>query len=207
MNKNRVETISDGVFAIVMTLLIFDVKIPEVPGTVSNAELWILIGNLSPLIVSYALSFLVLSVFWINHHFIFHNFARSVNRQLNLLNMLYLMFLAFVPFSAHLLGIYYHHQPAVIVYGLNILAVVIMAALMSRYIRSHPELCNPNLSPRLISQGQIRTTISMVSYTAGILVSFVSVPLAIALFLFPVIFNIIPGSLDLFERLSGVEIG
>ena len=94
MNKNRVETISDGVFSIVMTLLIFNVSVAAVATPITDRELWVMIGTLWPLLVSYALSFLVLSVFWINHHFTFHRRAKNVNRQLNLMNMLYLMLLA-----------------------------------------------------------------------------------------------------------------
>lgn len=207
MNKARVETISDGVFAIVMTLLIFDVKVPEIAGGVSNAQLWDMIGTLWPLFVSYAFSFLVLSVFWINHHFLFHTYARSVNRQLNLMNMLYLLFLAFVPFSAHLLGVYYINEPAVIIYGLNILAVVCVSGLMMRYIRSHPELRNQNLSTRVIQQSKIRTGLSIGCYLLGLLVSLVSIPAAIVLFLFPMLFNIIPGTLNLFEKILGLKFG
>jgi uncharacterized membrane protein len=207
MDKNRVETISDGVFSIVMTLLIFDVKVPEVVGGVTEMELWHMIGSLWPLFVSYALSFLVLSVFWINHHFLFNTFVKKVDRKLNLLNMVYLMFLAFVPFSAHLIGIYSTHEAAVLVYGLNILAVIIMAQAMTRYVRKHPELRNSGISKRLSKQGRIRTFITMGSYVLGIAASFASIPLAIFLYLFPMVFNIIPGTLDFAERLFMLDFG
>lgn len=206
MNKNRVETISDGVFAIVMTLLIFDVKVAVVTGGVSDAHLWRMIGALWPLFISYAFSFVVLSVFWINHHFLFHAFARNVNRQLNLLNMIYLLFLAFIPFSAHLLGTYYDNQPAVLVYGLNMLAAVSMSVLMQRYVRNHPDLRNQHLSSRVVTQARIRNGLSVASYVSGLIASFVYLPLSIFLFLFPILFNIIPGSLNFFERLFDFEI-
>src|SRR6185436_5693378 len=104
MNKVRVETLADGVFAIAMTLLILDVKLPEMEGVASNAELWSAILALWPNVVAYVFSFMILAVAWMNHHFLFHFFAKAVNRQLNLLNMLYLMVIAFLPFSADLLG-------------------------------------------------------------------------------------------------------
>ena len=206
MNKSRVETISDGVFAIVMTLLIFDVKIPDALHVTTNTELWMALGMLWPLFVSYAFSFLVLSVFWINHHFLFHTFAKAVDRQLNLMNMVYLMFLAFVPFSAHLIGSYQTLQPAIIVYGLNILAIVLLSAGMIRYIRKNPELRNDSLSSRTKTQARIRTSLSIGSYVLGLLASFFYIPLSIALFLFPLLFNVIPGTLDLAERLFRFEI-
>ncbi len=204
MNKARIEALSDGVFAIVMTLLIFDVKVPATTGPVSDLELWRMIFNLWPLLISYALSFFVLSVIWINHHFLFHTFAKEVNRQLNLMNMIYLMLVAFVPFLAHLFGSFPYHQPAVVVYGLNILAVVAMGLWMNIYIQGHETLGN-DVSKRMITQGRIRNTLTIVSYALGIVASFISPSLSLALYLFPLIFNIIPGSLNLAERTLGLE--
>src|SRR5579864_1027466 len=112
MNKSRVEAFSDGVFAVVITLLVFDIKLPALPPQISDAQLWGELGVLWPLIVVYFMTFAVLSVIWINHHFLFHSFAKSVDRWLNLLNLAYLMFVAFVPFSALLIGTYPTHQPA-----------------------------------------------------------------------------------------------
>ena len=200
MNKSRVETISDGVFAIVMTLLVFDIKVPSA-DIISSADLWGALATLWPLFLSYAFSFLVLSVFWINHHFLFHSFTRAVNRQLNLLNMVYLLFLAFVPFSAHLLGTFYTHQAAVVVYGLNILAVVMTSTAMMVYIRARPELRNEDLSRRTVKQSWFRVWLSILLYVCGLLVSFISTPLSICFYLFPMFFNIIPGTLDFFERI------
>jgi uncharacterized membrane protein len=205
MNKGRAEAFSDGVFAIVMTLLIFDVKVPTIAGPVSNAQIWGMLGTLSPLIVSYALSFLVLAVFWINHNFLFHTFMKKLDRNLNLMNLVYLMFLVFVPFSAHLFGTYPYNEPAALIYGLNILAVMIMSASMVRYLARHKDLRN-DLTPRLVKQARVRTTLSEVSYILGIVCSFVFIPASIFFYLFPLIFNIIPGTLNLVEKLFRFEL-
>jgi len=207
MNKNRVETISDGVFSIVMTLLIFNVSVAAVATPITDRELWVMIGTLWPLLVSYALSFLVLSVFWINHHFTFHLLAKNVNRQLNLMNMLYLMLLAFVPFSAHLIGVYPHNEPSYLVYGINILAIVFLSAVMSHYIRNHADLREDDISPRLVKQGRIRTNLSIVSYLFGILFSFLYLPATVFLYLFPMVFNIIPGTLNFAEKHLNLDFG
>jgi len=207
MNKNRVETISDGVFSIVMTLLIFNVTVAAVATPITDRELWVMIGTLWPLLVSYALSFLVLSVFWINHHFTFHLLAKNVNRQLNLMNMLYLMLLAFVPFSAHLIGVYPHNEPSYLVYGINILAIVLLSAVMSHYIRHHADLREDDISPRLVKQGRIRANLSIVSYLLGILLSFVYLPATVFLYLFPMVFNIIPGTLNFAEKHLNLDFG
>jgi uncharacterized membrane protein len=205
MNKNRVEAFSDGVFSIVMTLLVFDLKVPALVGTVTNGQLWASLGTLSPLLASYFLSFLVLAVFWINHNFLFHSFMKTLDRNLNLMNLLYLMFLVFVPFSANLFGTYPYNEPAALIYGLNILAVIIMSASMVRYLAKHKNLRN-DISTRIIKQARIRTSLTEVSYVLGILFSFFFIPASIFFYLFPLLFNIIPGTLNLVEKLFRFEL-
>jgi uncharacterized membrane protein len=205
MNKSRVEAFSDGIFAIVMTLLIFDVKVPTIVGPVTDTQVWMMLAALSPLIVSYALSFLVLAVFWINHNFLFHTFMKKLDRNLNLMNLVYLLFLVFVPFSAHLFGTYPHNQPAALIYGLNILAVMIMSASMVRYLAFHKDLRN-ELTPRLVKQARVRTALSEGSYLLGIFFSFFFIPASIFFYLFPLLFNIIPGTLNLVEKLFKFEL-
>src|SRR5579872_4721147 len=119
MDKGRLEAFSDNVFSIAMTLLVFDITVPVITGTVSNTELWRVIGSLVPLGILFVVSFTVMAVLWVNHHFLFQTFAKAVDRRLNLLNLAYLMFVVFVPFSSTLIGRYWLNQPAGIVYGLN----------------------------------------------------------------------------------------
>ena len=202
MNKGRLEAFSDGVFSIVMTLLIFDIKVPVIPEPVSNIELWRQFLLLWPLLSVYFLSFAVLSVLWINHHFLFHSFAKSVDRKLNLLNLTYLAFVAFVPFSAHFIGTYHTHQPAAIIYGLNIFIIAALSSRMVTYMkRNKQELLNEDISQRLINQARFRSRLSLFCYVAGLCISFFNVPVTLLFYAFPVIFNIIPGSLDLAERI------
>ena len=205
MNKSRAESFSDGVFAIVMTLLVFEIRLPAVTGAVTNAQLWGMLATLSPLVASYMLSFLVLAVFWINHNFLFHSFIKELDRRLNLMNLIYLMFLVFVPFSANLFGTYPYNQPAALIYGLNILAVMVMSATMVRYLYRHKEL-RLEISSRLVKQARIRTGLTEVSYVLGILFSFFYIPASIFFYLFPLIFNIIPGTLNFIEKVFKFEL-
>jgi uncharacterized membrane protein len=206
MNKGRLEAFSDGVFSIVMTLLIFDIKVPDLPKPVSDVTLWHAVGALFPLIAVYFLSFAVLATLWINHHFLFHTFAKSVDRRLNLLNMLYLMFVAFVPFSAHLIGTYHHNQPAAIIYGANLFIIVLVSIGIQSYIKRHPDINNERLEQRVRNQARFRAALSLFSYMLGIFFSFVYVPATLFFFAFPVIFNIVPGTLDLTERIFGFSL-
>jgi uncharacterized membrane protein len=202
MNKSRLEAFSDGVFSIVMTLLVFDIKIPNIPEPVTDQAIWHQLAILSPLLGVYFLSFAVLSVIWINHHFLFHSFAKSVDRPLNLLNLAYLSFVAFVPFSAYFIGTFPSHQPAAIIYGLNIFVIVALSSRMVTYMKRHKgKLLNENIPQRLVNQARFRSRLSLFCYVAGLAISFVNVPVTLFFYAFPVIFNITPGSLDLAEQI------
>ena len=185
-----------------MTLLIFDIKLPDLTGPVSNAEVWNQLAMISPYLVIFFLSFAVLSTIWINHHFLFHSFAKSIDRRLNLMNLTYLAFVAFVPFSAYFIGRYSTNQPAAIIYGLNIFIIVALSARMVTYIKKHKgTLLNENISPRLVNQARFRSRVSLFCYLAGLIVSFVNVPTSLFFYAFPVIFNIVPGTLDMAEKI------
>ena len=201
MNKSRLESFSDGVFSIVMTLLIFDIKVPDLALPVTNDSLSQAIVGVMPLLGVYFLSFAVLSTLWINHHYLFHQFVRTVDRRLNILNLAYLMFVAFVPFSANVIGRYHEFQAAAIIYGLNVIIIVAISTAMMGYIKSHTEIMNPTLPQRTINQARFRADLSLTSYMLGLVLSFFYVHGSLFFFAFPIIFNIIPGTLDFTERL------
>src|ERR1051326_7584148 len=132
MDKDRLEALSDGVFSIVMTLLIFNISVPMLT-TQSDSELTAALGKLWPTFASYFTSFAVLAMFWISHNFFYHSFTKEVNRKLVLLNMLYLSLLAFIPFSMRLLGQYDGLRTAVILYGVNVFAIGLVASAVLHY--------------------------------------------------------------------------
>ncbi|MGL5830858.1 MAG: TMEM175 family protein [Candidatus Altimarinota bacterium] len=202
MNKLRLELLSDAVFAIIMTLLIIEIKVPELHGaTINNFDLLGKILELGDLFMSYFLSFFILAMFWLSHHALFHFFVTNINRQLAVLNMVFLCFLCLIPFSAHLLGSYPHLQTAIVFYGLNVIAVSTMGLIMFFYALKSKEIDNGELKSRNLKQAAIRLVLTPIFAILGILISFVA-PYFIAglLFVFPIIFNIIPGGLDFLEK-------
>ena len=205
MNKARLEALSDGVFSIVMTLLIFDIKVPILPEPVTNGALWQELAILSPHILVYAGTFIVLSVMWINHHFLFQSFAKKVDRYLNLTNLLYLMFVAFVPFSASFMGQYYTYQSAVVLYGLNILVITGISVFMTFHIKRTQG--TDHLSMRLINQARFRSVLSISCYVFGIAISFVNPYASLFFYIFPVVFNFVPGLLNFTEHIFGFDLG
>jgi uncharacterized membrane protein len=144
---NRLKLLTDGVFAIVMTLLVLDITIPEIayPNPVpSLPELW-------PKLFRYTLSFLVLGILWGFHHLAFHFIKRS-NMALVWLNIILLMFVALMPFSTSIRAV----PPATpslvstVIYVLNIALAIAMILIIWTYATGKHRLVDSDISPRLV---------------------------------------------------------
>jgi TMEM175 potassium channel family protein len=112
--KTRIEAFSDGVFAIVITLMAFDIKLGANVGDLRQA-----LHLLLPKLNGYILSFALVGMYWVAHHQMFHVFRR-INRVLMWLNLLFLLFVTFLPFTTSLLSVGSLSQLAVIIYGANL---------------------------------------------------------------------------------------
>jgi uncharacterized membrane protein len=102
VTTHRVESFSDGVFAIAITLLILEIKVPLFGGGNSRDLASALLG-LWPSYFGYVFSFVMIGIHWIQHHYVFKLYERS-DHNFALLNMLYLMTIAFVPFPTAVLA-------------------------------------------------------------------------------------------------------
>ena len=116
MSTSRTEAFSDGIFAIAATLLVLELKVPQVePGGLADAllESW-------PSYATYVVSFLTIGIIWVNHHAVLDR-IREVNRPLLFMNLMFLMAVAAIPFPTALLGDYlqagHDERLAVAVYG------------------------------------------------------------------------------------------
>ena len=114
MPKTRIEAFSDGVFAIVITLMAFDIKLGAHVDDLRQA-----LHQLLPKLNGYILSFALVGMYWVAHHQMFHVFRR-VNRMLMWLNLLFLLSVTFLPFTTSLLSVGAVTQLAVTIYGANL---------------------------------------------------------------------------------------
>lgn len=207
MNKTRLENLSDGVFAIVFTILVLEIRIPEELVHPTSTELYYALAALYPVFLGYFITFAVLTAFWIAHSFFFSEVVKVVNRQLVLLNMMYLAFVSLLPFAAYLLGKYSEVQFAVLVYGLNVLLVGVISALRFEYAIWTDEINTEHNSQRALAQARVRIYLTILTTLFGMIISYVSIPVALFLYAFPIVFNIIPGLLNASERLFGFRLG
>jgi len=101
----RVEAFSDGVFAIAITLLVLEIRVPPVDTTAHGHTLLLALGRLWPSYLGYALSFVTIGIMWANHHSIFR-YIRRADRYFVLINVMFLMCISFLPFPTALLAEY-----------------------------------------------------------------------------------------------------
>jgi uncharacterized membrane protein len=204
MNKSRLEALSDGIFAIVMTLLAVEITVPEIFNP-TDAKLLTALHELTPLFISYFASFTVLAMFWISHKVFYSSFTKDVNRILVLLNILFLSLVALLPFSARLLGLYIDSSVAVLTYGINVFAIGLVASVVLQYAIVSNEIDTAHISRRLLTQARIRSLLTPAFTLLGMAFVGVSVSLVLVLYAFPILFNIIPGMLNLVERKLGLD--
>ncbi|MBS1771905.1 MAG: DUF1211 domain-containing protein [Bacteroidetes bacterium] len=135
MNKSRLEAFSDGVFAIAITLLILDIRIPDVSYEQLQSQ-W---ADIAPRIAAYVMSFIVIGWYWISHHYSFQQ-IQKVDGFFLWMNILVLMLVSFIPFPTSLLGRYPYKAMPLILYGCNLIAINLVAFTMIIYAKHHPEL-------------------------------------------------------------------
>jgi uncharacterized membrane protein len=137
---NRSEALTDGIFAVAMTLLVIELKLPEHGLVHSAADLNAALLALLPKAIAWVLSFFVLALFWIGHHRVFA-YVRRADARLVALNLLELAAASLMPFSSALAGEFGSQLVSQVVYSANMAALGIAALLVLRHVRQHPELC------------------------------------------------------------------
>jgi len=129
MNKNRLEAFSDGVIAIIITIMVLEFKVPH------DAS-WASLKELIPVFLSYIISFLLVGIYWGNHHHLLHTVKRVTSGML-LANLHLLFWLSLVPFATGWMGENHFAPNTIIVYGLiNILCGVAYSILQKTILNS-----------------------------------------------------------------------
>jgi uncharacterized membrane protein len=126
-NKARIEALSDGIFAIVMTLLVLELKVPDLPRRVATDELWHAVREHGPTFFSFFLTFMLASQYWFWHHLTFARIHR-VDKPLLWINLMFLMFVSLLPFSTAMVGRFTLHQPVSLgfYFGNQLLITIVM---------------------------------------------------------------------------------
>ena len=132
MTTNRIEALTDGIFAIAMTLLVLALVVPDISGPVSNITVQNALYGLWHSFYTLVLSFLLLALFWSVHHRVFQR-IKQVDTILLWINMIWLLFIVLVPFSASLTGKYGDFTISHVIFNLNMLGIALFLFLNTYY--------------------------------------------------------------------------
>ena len=189
LSKKRVELLTDGIFAVVMTLLVLDISVPQISSShdaIDSAAVGTKLLNglfdLWPKLFSFGISFILLAIFWLAHHRQFY-YIKHVNRTLIWINFIFLMATCLLPFSASLLGEYSQQQVSIFVFGANSIMIASLLCIQWWYALSHySTLVHENLDPIIKTTSLRRLLFGIVVYLIAIGISFVDVRLSIYFF-------------------------
>lgn len=158
LSTKRIQALTDGVFAIAMTLLVLNLKVPTIPGGATSKMLPELVLELWPAFFNYALSFILLAIFWIVHHRQFR-FIKAIDQKLLWINILGLMFIVLIPFSTSLIAEHGDVQIAALVFECNLLVIGLIFYMNWWYATSKRYLVDSDLSTQTILSNKKRNLI------------------------------------------------
>lgn len=195
-SKTRVEAFSDGVFAIIVTLLVLEIKVPHIEQHNSGGDLLKALIDLFPKFISWIISFFTVCVIWVNHHRLFKIF-HILNHGLFWWNAVLLMWCSFIPFPTAVLGDYPNNQTSILLYGIVMMFMALTFSLMRIYAGKRKALLHPNIDISKFKVGTIYSIIfGPVLYLAGALLSFVHPYIAFAIYLAIAVYFIFPHSTE-----------
>jgi len=128
----RIAALSDGLFAIALTVIVMEIHIPRHEGITAESGLVAAIGSLGPRFLTYLLSFMTLGIFWVGQQTHLNHLHRA-DRHLTWLHLVYLSTIAVMPFTTGLLAEFITFRAALLVYWLNILAIGLVSLATIRY--------------------------------------------------------------------------
>jgi len=132
-----VKALSDGVYAIVLTLLVLELKVPEIAAEISGREFWVAMVPLIPKFLSYLITFMIAGLSWIVHTRLFRHIT-GYDRRLLWRNLLSLFFVTLLPFTASLLGEHPLMPMTTVLYALNmVFTSLFQARLWKHAVRSN----------------------------------------------------------------------
>lgn len=172
----RLIFLSDGVFAIAITLLVLEV-VPDVQAHLPAAQLLDMFLDLRRPILTYALSFIIVSLYWTTHQRIFQYIERT-DTVLTWLNIFFLLNVSFLPVPTKVLELYGDQQAAVIFYVVSLAITALFPLVIWWYATWHYRLVDKQLAPRLIRYHLQRSLIAPSIFLLSVSLSFISPYLA-----------------------------
>lgn len=195
----RMNAMSDGVFAIVITLMVFEVKIPDVALERVAQDLGLALLKIVPEFFTVSLAFVILGIYWVGHNNVFLHVLKH-DRLMLWLNIVFLLSMTWVPFSSALLVRYSDAQVSTVLYALNLIIGGVLLDLIWWYATFNRHLMCDTVKPSLIRSFHSRILTGPAIYLLAIGVSFFSLLAAKILFGIAILYYLVPTAQDLLHH-------
>lgn len=176
ISTSRIEAFSDGVIAIILTIMVFDLKLHEIP---TDKTVWNELTLLVPKFVSYAISFLMLAIMWVNHHQLFHQ-IKHTDRKLLWYSIHLLFWMSLIPFGTNFIGVNPMLWQASFFYGIIFFMSALSYTMLRNYVTRNHLLHNIFNKQSLV---KIKNRVALSIYLLAAIASLVSVYVSFVLFL------------------------
>lgn len=182
MTKGRLEAFSDGVIAIIITIMVLEIKIPEITGWSALIALW-------PKFVSYIMSFVYVGIYWNNHHHTFQAVKHGVNGKLLWANLNLLFWLSLLPFATGWMGEHDFSRNPVVFYGFILVMCAVAYTIMIFILKKNEG--EGSVIAKAVGRDK-KGKISIVLYLIGISLAYVNSILSFLIFILVAIIWLIP---------------
>ncbi len=179
MTKTRLEAFSDGMFAIILTILVLELHVPELENSSFAAFRHAMI-HLAPKFFAFLFSFFIIAIFWVNHHSIIHH-VHKVDTKLLWLNMGLLFFSSLFPFITAFIGDYMMYPFVVALYPLNMAFSSVMINALWKYTFVDTDLAPNNLTDEEKLARMKRDRMALFMNLASVVLTFVWVPITLTI--------------------------
>ena len=200
ISTTRVETFSDGVISIVITIMVLNIRFPN-SGHESEDAIRKFLLRLLPEFATYAFSFMMIGIFWINHHHMFH-LVEKTDEPLLLLNLLFLFSISLIPISTATIASNLKAADSIALYGIVLLCTTLSFALM-RWHTIRKKLVHKDQNPeitRSVSRVSIharsKNFIGATAYLLAVICAYLNIYIAYFFFLIPPVIFFIPDGID-----------
>jgi len=193
-STQRIEAFSDGIFAFNATLLVLELKAPEL----MDGSLQTFLNNLmimGPKFLGFVISFVTIAIFWVNHHHFFHNFNRA-DWKLLWFNNLLLFFITLMPFTTALIGDYPKNPAVVMMYALVMLLATMSFALTIRHVFFKSKLMSEDIPLADRKKEFKRIWLAIIMYAAATIVAPFLVDVSLVLLALTPILYFVPSILE-----------
>jgi uncharacterized membrane protein len=177
LDKAALTAFNDGIFAIAITLLVLELRIPDIPSVQIDALFLPGLINIFPKILGFILSFFIITHYWLSFHRIL-SFIKDIDRTLVRLDILFLFFIVLMPFPTYLLGIYGNHVSVVVFYSIILAISSFILFLLWNYASANDRLIEQDLSENFIDYLSLRNLIPIVTFVVSIFIALLNPLLA-----------------------------